>query len=150
MKMGGTVVDIGRTGLYTINWWTGDGCPPFVSRYWVFIGGYTNVWTSLASVIGSFLVLYSSDEMLDVILNAVALFFVNDVDDFMLNKKDYRRIKEWLDDWEAKGQRGTEHPKMDMMSSAMASKFCTPIFICATFACTIIAFIAPFWIAICH
>ena len=149
-KIGGTVFDIGRTGLYTINWWTGENCPPFVTRHWVFVGGYTNVWTSLASVIGSFLVLYISDDMLDVILNAVALFFINDIDDFMMNKKDYRRVREWFEEWEKKGERGVEHAKMGMMGSTVASKFCTPITICATFACLIIAVIAPFWIAICH
>merc|ERR1712080_758285 len=98
----------------------------------VFFGGYTNVFTCLTSILGSYLVLYHSEDMLDVILNSVALFFVNDVDDFMLNKRDYRRIDEWFQNWKAKGHEHM-HGHMNVMGGFMFGKILTPIAFAATF-----------------
>ena len=42
-KMGGQIQDIGRRGLYNMNFFSGKNCPPFCSRFWVYLGGYINV-----------------------------------------------------------------------------------------------------------
>merc|ERR1719317_163965 len=78
-----------------MNQWDAADCPPFIKRGWVFFGMYTNVLCAMMSIYASYIVIYRGEEILDLVLNSVALFFVIEVDDFMLNKMDYRRVKDW-------------------------------------------------------
>merc|ERR1719447_2112915 len=95
----------------------------FVSRGWVFLGIYTNVFASLGSIIGSFVVLYEATAILDIILHSVALFFITDIDDFVLNKKDYIKITQWKCGYEKRQSelmdtvKSIEHPPLGKVSS---------------------------------
>ena len=148
LKTSGSIHDINGSGLYTMNPWTGSDCPPMVTRWWVFLGLYTNVVVTLASILGSFLVLYRSEDMLDAILNSVALFFVNDMDNFMMNKKDYRRIYEWYEAWKESGE--IAHPELNALASCMAYYFLTPMSYAIAYGCIGLSCVAPFWMAFCQ
>jgi len=168
-RTGGQMFDIGRSGLYKLNMWSGEDCPPFVSRNWVFLGLYTNIFACFGSIIGSFVVLYKADDILNVILHSVALFFISDVDDFMLNKKDYGKINKWLQRWSASNKpeaaaleerpsiidarhlvAATEYRPLGLAAKCLVSKCLTPISY-ALYALTVfIAMVAPIWISICH
>eukprot|EP01084_Bolivina_argentea_P257547 433942_1 len=151
VKLGGIVSDVGKRGLYNMNFWSGMNCPPFCSRHWVFFGGYTNITTILFSIYGSYLVLYVSDDILDVILNSIALFFIAEVDDFMLDKADYQRVQVWFQNkYDENQDCGNEHDKLTCCSSIVASRILTPMHFMFTGLALFGAVFAPIWIAVCH
>ena len=148
LKTGGSIHDINSSGLYTMNPWNGDDCPPFVSRTWVFFGLYTNVAVTVASLLGSYLVLYHSGDVLDTILNSLALFFVADMDNFMMSQKDYRRVYNWFEEWKVNGKHA--HPELSKAAACMAGMCFTPLVYIFTYASIAISFVSPFWIAFCQ
>jgi len=68
----------------------------FVNSYWLKIGLYVNVFASIFAVYGAFIVVFFSDNALDIVLNSVALFFVVELDDLLVKTGDYERIESYL------------------------------------------------------
>merc|ERR1719195_1409288 len=64
----------------------------FLNIVWLRIGFSVNVFASILAVYGSFMVVFFSDNSLDMILNSVALFFVVELDDLLVKGSDYQRI----------------------------------------------------------
>ena len=50
----------------------------------------------MGAIFGSFVVIYVSESAFDVVLNAVALFFVVEMDDLMIDDYDYTRVVEFF------------------------------------------------------
>mmetsp|Transcript_42433 Transcript_42433/g.68197 ORF Transcript_42433/g.68197 Transcript_42433/m.68197 type:complete len:282 (+) Transcript_42433:42-887(+) len=96
LTMGGLINRLDSQGLYEWDSWSNEEVPAFVSPFWLFFGLYCNYFALIGAIYGSFLVIYLSESVLDVVLNAVALFFVVELDDLMIDKYDYERIIEWF------------------------------------------------------
>merc|ERR1712154_327090 len=60
------------------------------------IGFTVNIIVAIVAVYGSFLVIFFSDDSLDMVLNSVALFFIVELDDMLVRQSDYERIAEYI------------------------------------------------------
>ena len=70
--------------------------PSFLGSEWLYIGLYSNFFALVTSIYGSFLIIYSAQNATDMVLNSVALYFIMDIDTFMVDHFDYSRIKKWM------------------------------------------------------
>eukprot|EP01083_Nonionella_stella_P012417 35247_1 len=62
----------------------------------IYIGYVINLYTLLLAVFGSYFLVYSSEEgsgAIDMVLNAVALFFMIELDDMLVTNQDYEDIR---------------------------------------------------------
>jgi hypothetical protein len=64
----------------------------FLNIFWLRVGFSVNLIASILGVYGSFMVVFFSDNSLDMILNSVALFFVAELDDLLVKSSDYVKI----------------------------------------------------------
>merc|ERR1712012_432509 len=77
----------------------------FLNIIWLRIGFSVNVFASILAVYGSFMVVFFSDNSLDMILNSVALFFVVELDDLLVKGSDYKRIAKYIRNYQEEGER---------------------------------------------
>ena len=97
LTMGSMMEGIDTQGLYEFDVSQGTKViPPFISPRWIIIGVYVNYLSLLGAILGSIIVIYVSESALDVVLNSVALFFVLEMDDLMIDDQDYNRICDFL------------------------------------------------------
>merc|ERR1719229_501930 len=68
----------------------------WVNKVWLRIGFTVNLFVSIIAVFGSFLVIFFTDNSLDMVLNSVALFFIIELDDLLVKNSDYDRIEEYI------------------------------------------------------
>ena len=71
----------------------------WVNVKWLRIGLSINVFVSIIAVYGSFIVIFFSDNSLDMVLNSVALFFIVELDDILVKQDDYERIHDHIMDY---------------------------------------------------
>lgn len=69
----------------------------FINIVWLQLGFTVNVIVSIIAVYGSFIVIFFSDNSLDMVLNSVALFFIVELDDLLVNDNDYERIGDYIE-----------------------------------------------------
>ena len=77
-----------------------DNYPNFVSITILQIGLLTNYYVVASSVIGSFILIYQTEggtETTDMILQAVALFFVLELDNKIVHARDFLSIRKYFD-----------------------------------------------------
>merc|ERR1719242_1453811 len=72
---------------------------PFVNSTWLKIGLYVNILASIFAVYGAFIVVFFSENALDMVLNSVALFFVVELDDLLVKTSDYAMIESYIMDF---------------------------------------------------
>ena len=77
----------------------------YINVVWLRIGFSVNVFASIVAVYGSFLVVFFSNDSLDMILNSVALFFVVEMDDLLVKKEDYERVEKYIQEYTYKDKR---------------------------------------------
>lgn len=147
LTMGGMVQTIDSQGLYEFDGWSTETIPPFLSPRWLFVGLYVNYFSLMGAILGSFIVIYVSESALDVVLNAVALFFVVEMDDLMIDEYDYERIVDFFKDTYDPKQYPTAYEDTKCESICIKSGGCTVI-ICVLVA-MLGALAAPFYMAIC-
>ena len=104
----------------------------------------------MQAMMGSFLLLYTTDDITYVILNSMALFFIIDLDEYMLDQGDYQLIDAWYEDVynedDMENRRYKEmHPVLLFIVKVM-----TTIHFTFTGLGIIFAVIAPIWIFVCH
>ena len=63
---------------------------------WLYLGLYANMFALIAAIYGSFLLIYSTEDGVWMVLNAVALYFIMDLDVMMVDPQDYARIKRFM------------------------------------------------------
>ena len=63
--------------------------PPFLQAEWIYIGLYSNAFSLLSMIYGSFIIIYVSHTSLDIVLNSIALYFILDLDNLMVDQFDY-------------------------------------------------------------
>lgn len=73
-----------------------DGDMSFNCLEWLYLGLYANMFALIAAIYGSFLLIYSTEDGVWMVLNAVALYFIMDLDVMMVDPQDYARIKRFM------------------------------------------------------
>lgn len=63
-------------------------------------GNFWNFVISIITVLESFLVIFYSESGLDVILNSVALLFIPEIDNMVVDTKDYSKCLQWFENVE--------------------------------------------------
>merc|ERR1711994_263959 len=91
-----------------------------------------NVFASILAVYGSFMVVFFSDNSLDMILNSVALFFVVELDDLLVKGSDYQRIGDYIREHLA----NEEEEQRKKMSEAVEGKCCSKARECGKACCS--------------
>ena len=76
----------------------------WVNSLWLRFGLSINIVVSIIAVYGSFLVVFFSDNSLDMILNSVALFFIVELDNILVQKTDYKKIMKYIESQEYKNE----------------------------------------------
>eukprot|EP01084_Bolivina_argentea_P280324 479386_1 len=72
----------------------------FVDVLTLQIGQLINLYVLTVSMCGSFLLVYTTEggmDSIDMVLNAVALFFMIELDDFMVGSKDYEVVEDFME-----------------------------------------------------
>ena len=73
----------------------GEQQPEFVNSFWVGVGLWTNLFSLVLSWFVSCIIIYTSSNILDMVLNAVAVTFMLTLDDEIIGASDYHRIANW-------------------------------------------------------
>lgn len=61
-----------------------------LSLAWIPLGVLLNLWALMGASLGGFILVYTSDTPFDMVLNALALEFLTDVDDSLVSDFDYK------------------------------------------------------------
>ena len=69
---------------------------PWIDHGWLYFGFVVNTVAAVTAVWGSFFIIFWSDHAVEMVLNSVALFFLVDLDDLLVDDRDYAKIKEQL------------------------------------------------------
>eukprot|EP01083_Nonionella_stella_P060461 157876_1 len=67
---------------------------------YVYFGYLVNLYTLFLAILGSYFLIYSSEEgvgAIDMVFNAVALFFMIELDDLLVTNDDYAMVREATD-----------------------------------------------------
>ena len=148
LTMGGMIQIIDSQGLYEFDGWSSETIPPFLDRRWLFLGLYVNYFALMGAILGSFILIYVSESALDVILNAVALFFVVEMDDLMIDQYDYERVAEFFtENYDANNYKETYQ---DTSCQNICMKTGGSIVIFCVLVAMLGALAAPFYMAICY
>merc|ERR1719242_124574 len=94
---------------------------PFVNSTWLKIGLYVNIIASIFAVYGAFIVVFFSENALDMVLNSVALFFVLELDDLLVGVSDYEQIEQYIVDYHhvAKSTKGSVRTPLFLKSDKL-------------------------------
>lgn len=71
--------------------------PEFLNGTWIRLGGYYNLLLANLAIIGSYVIIFFAESTLDLVLNALALFFICQLDDILVRKYDYFKISYYID-----------------------------------------------------
>jgi len=94
------------SGLY--NALVDDKCilPDLCSEGWLLLGRTINYVVLLSACWSSFMIIYLSQDILSMIENCVAVFFVLELDNMVMSHYDYRRLNVYLEayEWDIEGR----------------------------------------------
>lgn len=83
---------LNRYGMYG---WGGNPMPDFVNSMWVGVGLWVNLFSLILSWFVSCIIIFTSADLLEMMLNAVAVTFMLTLDDEIIGASDYTRIEQW-------------------------------------------------------
>eukprot|EP01084_Bolivina_argentea_P238730 401097_1 len=69
----------------------------FISSEWLYFGRIVNGLLILNSFYLSFLITFFTEDPFDIILNAVALLFIADIDNMVVDSFDYKKTLKWFE-----------------------------------------------------
>lgn len=84
-----------NTNLYVALYYRQKKKPMFISS-WGFLGIWINLWCVCFTCMGAVLLIYNCDEPMDVVLNALALFFILQLDDEVVTARDLDLCEQYL------------------------------------------------------
>ena len=96
------MVDVSQYGLYSF----GTAQPPFVNNGIIYLGLIANFFVSIICWLTSIFLMYFSDNVIDLILNGLAIYFMKTIDDEMVFGHDYVMIENWFKNKASKGDGG--------------------------------------------
>eukprot|EP00483_Globobulimina_turgida_P013745 UN13771 len=148
LTMFGMIQHVDEQGLYEIEAWAMKDMVPFIQPKWWYLGYNANCFALVGAVYGSIIVIYLSPSALEVVLNSVALFFIIELDDLMVDEYDYKRIRKYFDQqYDPKQFDGFEY-EMGCCESKMVGcvNVISMIFTLVAIGC---GFAAPIYVGIC-
>ena len=74
---------------------------PWIDHGWLYFGFVVNTVAAVTAVWGSFFIIFWTEHAVDMVLNSVALFFLVELDDLLVDGRDYDKIETELLDEEA-------------------------------------------------
>eukprot|EP01083_Nonionella_stella_P090606 253103_1 len=83
-------------GMYRIHHITLHNMPDFINPFFVMLGRYINTIVMLFVLWGSFALVWSSTMATDIVLNAVAMFFMLELDDLFVSDQHYKDLQVFL------------------------------------------------------
>ena len=130
---------------------------PWIDNGWLYFGFVVNTVTAVIAVWGSFFIIFWSVHAIDMVLNSMALFFLVEIDDLLVDGRDYDKIETELLDEEAFEKRKKHQEQIktgmcgavgDWMFSVVVFMVGGPFQILRVFTIVLVTF-APFYIVIC-
>lgn len=88
------LTELNEQGIYRFK----NNLPPFFNKFWLSSGIFINTFVLAASWFVSIVVIFLATDPLDMILNSIAVYFIIELDDMMVNRVDYEFVERWLDD----------------------------------------------------
>eukprot|EP01084_Bolivina_argentea_P278135 475033_1 len=82
---------LNRYGMY--GW--GEKQPEFVNSLWIGVGLWVNLFSLILSWFVSCIIIFTSEDILNMVLNSVAVTFMLTLDDEIIGASDYNRIVKW-------------------------------------------------------
>lgn len=138
--------NIDHKGLYKIWAKTFDDCPIYVNPYWIFIGLYINFINLFISLIAFNVIIIhnqSQNNILEMILNCIAIFFMLFIGEIMIDDDDYDKInKIWIPRIEQ--QNLQDQPSNAFIHSQCCLKYVGCLFQFLILFCILLALAAPF------
>ena len=131
-------------GMYRIHHLTFENKPDCINPYWISIGRYINTFVMLMVLYGSVFLVYFSEFATDIVLNSVAMFFMLELDDLLVNEQDYKDFRRYLQKY--------KHKKDYQISNCClwVNKLIYYPFAIFVICSLIVAFGVSFVIAYCH
>ena len=124
-----------------------DYVPEWINHYWIVYGWVINFLLCAEIIFGSAYIVYVTDNILDIVLNSVALFFIADMDNMVVPAKDYRMIEKFIESGEAKRKYGTSFPRTLWKGYWM--RYLERFIMFVSLAIFLGVFALPLWIFIC-
>eukprot|EP01084_Bolivina_argentea_P258415 435646_1 len=151
VNIGALMQTLDNQGLYQIDSTTFEDCPPYINRFWIYFGLYTNFVALFIALYGSFIVIFVSVDAVEIVLNCVAIFFVLDIDDLLADHYDYERIQKWFENEKDVAEKYKDNVALHIKSYEKCCAGCmgTSIGLFAIFSVAV-AFVAPFVVFICY
>jgi len=94
------IQDVGQTNLYASLYGSKCILPDLLDQGWLITGRTINYFVLLFSTWASFLIIALSDNVIDMVLNSVAIFFVLQLGNMAVGRPEYKRFKHYLDVYE--------------------------------------------------
>eukprot|EP01084_Bolivina_argentea_P072663 131930_1 len=88
---------ISKFGMYDWAMNESDNLPPFINRLWLGIGLSVNVFVLGMSWFTSVIIIYLSDDPIDMVLNSMAVYFIIELDDEVVGWSNYEHIEIFLE-----------------------------------------------------
>jgi len=83
-------------GMYRVNAVDYRNKPDFINPYWIMLGRFVNVTVLLMVLWGAFSLIYYSVDPTEIVLNAMAMFFILELANLFVNDRDYQEMAEFL------------------------------------------------------
>ena len=122
--------------------------PDFVSKIWVAIGFYANLMSLVLAWLCSALVVFASKDMLEMVLNSVAVLFIIDIDDLIVQGSDYDNVLLTLGSWASKSSASAALDKIAETLLKIQLLWSKP-FVC-TLIVTPLTMIPPLFTILCY
>ena len=84
-------------GMYRVNAVDHRNKPDCLNPYWLMLGRFVNVSVLLMVLWGAFSLIYFSVDPAEIVLNAMAMFFILELAALFVNDRDYRELAQFLE-----------------------------------------------------
>eukprot|EP00483_Globobulimina_turgida_P007274 UN07288 len=82
------LTEISVQGVYRFK----KNLPPFFNKFWLSLGIFINIFVLVISWVVSIVIIFISTNPMDMILNSIAIYFIIELDDMMVNRLDYECV----------------------------------------------------------
>merc|ERR1712176_1694671 len=141
--MGEQLRNLGHSGMYS---WGADQ-PEFVSKIMVAIGFYANLIVLILSWLCSSLIIFASKDMLEMVLNSVAVLFMITIDDEIVAFSDYENVLSTIGGFSSKNKAAACVDKFAVILLKIQSIWKKPC--CCTMILTPLTLVAPIFTIMC-
>lgn len=148
------LLELSEQGIYRFR----KQLPPFFNKFWLSLGIFINIFVLVISWFVSIVVIFLATNPLDMILNSIAVYFIIELDDQMVNRIDYEFIEVWIKDeyemwmrnkFENRRKAGYEQSCIDKCGRCILKISSIIDTACIQWTIRILTFTAPIFVLIC-